>query len=156
MITYLFLESTKRCFIVRFRRWFNVDNLTLFRRWLSFQRWYKDFIYLNIMTWEQICFQSQPKINVVSTINFIDESTFTNRPWLNVDVTLTDVATLFQYTSTLNQRCVFGGLSYLYPSVFPFFGLTYILLKTSIIGFSWFCCICVYIFVNISYLVVSI
>ena len=30
-----FLESTQnqRCFNVKFRRWFNVDKLTLFRRW---------------------------------------------------------------------------------------------------------------------------
>ena len=151
MITYLFLESTKRCFIVRFRRWFDVDNLTLFRRWLSFQRWYKDFIYLSIMTWEQICFQSQPKINVVSTINFIDESTFTNRPWrwrmsrryFNI------------HQRWINVVCLLG-CSTCTPSVFPFFGLKYILPKTSFKGFSWFCCICVYVFVNISYLVVSI
>ena len=29
--------------------------------------------------------------------------------WINVDITLTDVATLFQHISTLNQRWVFAG-----------------------------------------------
>ena len=33
----------------------------------------------------------------------------TNRRWINVDITLTDVATLFQHISTLNQRWVFAG-----------------------------------------------
>ena len=68
MITYLFLESTKRCFIVRFRRWFDVDNLTLFRRWLSFQRWYKDLILkhhdmrtnlFSVSTQNQCCFNNK-------------------------------------------------------------------------------------------------
>ena len=35
----------------------------------------------------------------------------TNRLWINMDIRLTDVATLFQHVSTLNQRWVFDGLS---------------------------------------------
>ena len=67
------------------------------------------------MASEQNCFQSQPKINVVSTLNFIDESMLTN--WINVYITLTDVVTLFQHVSTLNQRWVFAG-SYSLKKVF--------------------------------------
>ena len=48
-------------------------------------------------------------MNVVSTLKNIDESTLTNRRWIKVDITLTDVATLFQHISTLNQRSVFAG-----------------------------------------------
>ena len=59
---------------------------------------------------KQNCFSSQPKINVVLTLNFINESMLTNLRLINVNVLLTDVATLFQHISTLNQRWVFAGL----------------------------------------------
>ena len=53
---------------------------------------------------KQNCFLSQRNFNVVLTLNFINESTLTNLRLINVDITLTDVPTLFQHISTLNQR----------------------------------------------------
>ena len=44
-------------------------------------------------------------------MNLFEGSTLTNRRWINVDITLTDVATLFQHISTLTQRWVFAWLS---------------------------------------------
>ena len=44
----------------------------------------------------------------------------TNRRWTNVDITLTDVATLFQHISTLNQRWVFAGLKLVFPNDYFF------------------------------------
>ena len=155
MITYLFLESTKRCFIVRFRRWFNVDNLTLFRRWLSFQRWYKDFIYSSIMRHEnKIVFSLNPK----STLFQRRILSMKQRSQIDLESTWMSRWRMSRRYFNIHQRWInvtcFLGCSTCTPSVFPFIGLKYILPKTSFKGFSWFCCICVYIFVNISYLVV--
>ena len=87
-----------RCFDVEIRLSFHVDiKILIFKAW-----WYENKNF----------FSSQPKIDVVSTLNFIDESTLTNGRWINVDITLTDIATLFQHISMLNQRWVFSGFCF--------------------------------------------
>ena len=113
MRTKLFLESTQnqRCFNVKFRRWFNVDKLTLFRRWntVIFSTMIGRFSFFKHDDMRTKLFLESTQINVVSTLKYVDVSTLTNRRWINVDITLTDVATLFQHISTLNQRWVFDG-----------------------------------------------
>ena len=84
-----------RCFYVKIR--------------LSFQRYYKVLIFQASWYKTKLCFK--PKTHVVSTLNLIYESTLTNRHWINEDITLTDVTTLFQHISTLNQPWVFAGWS---------------------------------------------
>ena len=93
----LLLESTQnqRCFNLKFWHWFDVDKFTLFRRW-------------NTVTFSTLIFSSIMIIRVISAMNLVDGLTLTNRRWINVDITLTDVA-LFQHISTLNQRWVFAG-----------------------------------------------
>ena len=122
MRTKLFLESTQnqRCFNVKFRRWFNVDKLTLFRRWntVIFSTMIGRFSFFKHDDMRTKLFLESTQINVVSTLKYVDVSTLTNRRWINVDITLTDVATLFQHISTLNQRWVFAGTLLFLSSIF--------------------------------------
>ena len=55
-----------------------------------------------------MCFRVNPK-SALFQRRIWSRSMLTNRRWINVDITLTDVATLFQHISTLNQRWVFTG-----------------------------------------------
>ena len=142
MILIFQAPSYKNKIVFRVNLNFDVD-LTLiswpcfdFEIWLSFQHWLKDFNISSMMIWEQNCFQSQPKINVVSKLKFIDESTLTNRPWINVNITLTDVKTLFQHISTLNQHWVFAG--YICSCSIDCWSFLYKLLCITAVTKNWF------------------
>ena len=101
---------------------FDVDLTLINRRCFnvvmrfSFQRWYKDFNFSNFMIEEQNCVLESTQNKRCFNVNFqrwfnIDKLTLF-RHWINVDIALTDVATLFQHISTLNQRWVFAGCVY--------------------------------------------
>ena len=67
-------------------------------RWSCFDAEIKILFFQGSWYENKIVFRVNPKSTLL-----------TNRRWINVDITLTDVATLFQHISTLNQRWVFAG-----------------------------------------------
>ena len=87
-----FLESNQnqRCFNVKFRRWFNVDKLTLFRRWntvifnvdikiLIFQTWYMNKIAFLESSQNQHCFN----VNFDVDLTLINWHCFDVQIWLS-------------------------------------------------------------------------
>ena len=73
------------------------------------QRWQIDVESTWISGWvtSRRCFNIYQRwINVECLL----ECTFLSYQWINVDIRLSDVTTLFQHISTLNQRWVFAGV----------------------------------------------
>ena len=88
-----FLESTQnqRCFNIKFRRWFNVDKLTFFRRWNT-------VIFL-MLIWRIVIFQASWYMNKIAFLEPAQNQRCFNvefRRWFNVDK-----LTLFRSTNTV-------------------------------------------------------
>ena len=86
-----FLESTQnqRFFNVKFRRWFNVDKLTLFRRWKTSWRFDLFNVDISILIFQVWWHENKTvfRVNLKSTLFHVEFYR-----WINVD------------KSTLNQR----------------------------------------------------